>query len=114
MSLSTIAANLISSVEAGIQPMRYKLERGLHLTLWLDSGDWRLSLSRYSVAPSEIELRTCRQAFNVPLDAAQETEQQQGWHIIRLRWAKPSARAEQPPLFDPPSPPPGHNYRRQK
>ena len=111
MTLQLIAAHMRQQVQIHKQPIRYKLERGLHLTLWRDGEDWILSMTRYGALPSEAEIKACRVAFTVPDQAAAETDRARGWQIIRLRWREMPGQAQ---LFEPPAAPPGHNYREDQ
>lgn len=75
-----------TAAEIGIA--RYRLKRGLVLTLRRDNGDWVLSLGRENKAPGELEEQICLRAFGAPGEGVERaTADIQGWQVVRFRWA---------------------------
>lgn len=95
MSLEQIAAEMKSyaienplvSTAGDMKNYQRQLSGGLHLTLVLTFGSWRLSLARNNVTPSATEIAVCRQTFNIPDTALLERPKAPGdWKVVRLSW----------------------------
>lgn len=95
MSLEQIAAEMKSyaldnplvSTSMDMTNYQRQLSGGLHLTLVLTFGSWRLSLARQNTTPSATEIAVCRRTFQVPETALLERPQAPGdWKVVRLSW----------------------------
>jgi hypothetical protein len=84
--LEQIAVGLYTAAEH-IGIARYRLQRGLVLTLRRSNNDWVLTLGRQGKAPGETEEKICRSAFRVPDEGVERvTSDIEGWLIVRFRW----------------------------
>lgn len=83
MSKLAAIAELLRREAAIKGTARHQLERGLTLTLKREGTDYVLSLTRQDVPPSQAEEHICRQAFDIPTNAARSAAVYQ---IVRLRW----------------------------
>ena len=82
----------------------HPLPRGLHLVLQRTDCRWRLALGREWVYPSDVEVKICKAAFNVP-EGAQEIRTERPsrhpqskrplvFYVVELTWREEQAQAD--------------------
>lgn len=91
MKLPAIATELKQeAMAAPHQPRRRALSKGLRLTLIFKVSEWRLSLTREGVYPSEREIEICKAVFDVPKSCAQIKQivdvKGVNFHVVKLVW----------------------------
>jgi hypothetical protein len=85
MKLTDIATDL-KQVAEKTGMARYRLPRGLVLTLQYAKLNWTLSLTRQGAKPSAKEEEICRQAFDIPTKAKRTEKVEGGFYIVRFSW----------------------------